>query len=182
MIIAVFGGSAPRPGDPAYEEARNLGRLIAQAGHAALTGGYMGVMEAVSQGAREAGGQAIGATCAEIEHFRPTQANPYLTEEWPYQSLSERLFALCSRCDAAIALPGGPGTLAEIGYLWNHILIRAIPEKPLVLCGPGWRKVMDTYFTEYGAYIAGHDQLLLQFTDHPAEALQAVLAWRATGI
>ncbi|NTU76071.1 MAG: LOG family protein, partial [Anaerolineaceae bacterium] len=161
MIITVFGGSAPKPGETAYEEARKLGQMIARSGHTALTGGYMGTMEAVSLGAKEAGGKAIGATCGEIEKFRPTKANPYLTEEWMFSTLAERLHALCARCDAAIVLPGGAGTLAEVGYLWNHIIIEAIPVKPLVLSGPGWNKTFEIYFQTLGEYTALADQAFL---------------------
>lgn len=67
MNIAVFGGSQPKEGDPAYAEAYELGSLLAQAGHTVLTGGYIGTMEAVSRGAAEAGGHVIGVTCEEIE-------------------------------------------------------------------------------------------------------------------
>lgn len=174
MIITVFGGSAPKPGETAYEEARQLGESIARAGHIALTGGYMGTMEAVSRGAKEAGGQAIGATCGEIEKFRPTRANPYVTEEWKYPTLAERLHALCTRCDAAIVLPGGAGTLAEVAYLWNHIIIEAIPVKPLVLSGSGWKRTFDIYFQSLGEYTALADQAFLSYAPNPIAALEIV--------
>ncbi len=70
MNITVFGGAQPKEGTPAYEEARELGALLAQRGHAVLTGGYMGTMEAVSRGACEAGGHVIGVTCIDIEEWR----------------------------------------------------------------------------------------------------------------
>ncbi|MBS1195807.1 MAG: family Rossman fold protein, partial [Actinobacteria bacterium] len=50
-VIAVFGSSAGRPGDPGYEAARTCGRLLAEAGYAVATGGYAGTMEACSRGA-----------------------------------------------------------------------------------------------------------------------------------
>ena len=43
---------------------RRLGRLLAVAGYAVCTGGYLGAMAAASQGAREGGGPAIGVTVA----------------------------------------------------------------------------------------------------------------------
>ncbi len=46
MNITVFGGSQPKEGDAAYAEAYQLGKLLAEAGHAVLTGGYIGTMEA----------------------------------------------------------------------------------------------------------------------------------------
>ena len=84
------------------------------AGHTVLTGGYMGSMEAVSRGANEAGGHVIGVTCADIEAWRGSRANAWVKEERRFATLQERLNELILACDAAIALPGGPGTLAEV--------------------------------------------------------------------
>ena len=63
-VVTIFGGSEPHAGEPAYEEARRLGELLAAAGFTVLTGGYIGTMEAVSRGANETGGHVIGITCA----------------------------------------------------------------------------------------------------------------------
>ena len=70
----------PQPGQPAYLEALHLGELLAKAGHEVVTGGYMGVMEAVSRGAAEAGGNVIGVTCKDIENWRPIDPNRWVTE------------------------------------------------------------------------------------------------------
>ena len=64
--VAVFGSSDPRPGDEAYELARRAGELLARSGWAVLSGGYGGVMEGASRGAREAGGEALGVTVAAL--------------------------------------------------------------------------------------------------------------------
>ena len=80
MNITVFGGAQPKEGTPAYEEARELGALLAQRGHAVLTGGYMGTMEAVSRGASEAGGHVIGVTCIDIEEWRGSSPNQWVKE------------------------------------------------------------------------------------------------------
>src|SRR5512146_1764822 len=119
MRVSVFGGSLAKEGDAAYAEAMQLGRLLAERGHTVLTGGYIGTMEAVSRGANEAGGHVIGVTCEEIESWRPTQANAWVIEEIRKKTLLERLHALIHESDAAFALPGGPGTLAEISVMWN---------------------------------------------------------------
>ena len=107
--ITVFGGSQPRPGDPAYQEALRLGQLLGQAGYAVLTGGYIGTMEAVSRGASENGGHVIGVTCDEIESWRPVKPNPWVQEELRFPTLRQRLYALIDECHAALALPGGIG-------------------------------------------------------------------------
>ena len=69
MNITVFGGAQPKEGSEAYEEARELGKLLAERGHAVLTGGYMGTMEAVSRGAHEVGGHVIGVTCIDYRRM-----------------------------------------------------------------------------------------------------------------
>jgi len=61
-IVTVFGSSRPKAGDAEYEEARELGNLLAKRGFAVCTGGFGGVMEGVSRGAKEGGGKTYGVT------------------------------------------------------------------------------------------------------------------------
>src|SRR5512137_1812942 len=149
MNITVFGGSHPKPGSQAYAEAYELGKLLAQAGHTVLTGGYIGTMEAVSRGANEAGGHVIGVTCSDIEAWRGTRVNAWVQEERHFATLQERLNELVRACDAAIALPGGPGTLTEISLTWNLMIVASIPPKPLILVGPDWKYVMEGFFNSF---------------------------------
>jgi uncharacterized protein (TIGR00730 family) len=163
MNITVFGGSQPKEGDSAYSEAQTLGRLLAERGHAVLTGGYIGTMEAVSRGASDAGGHVIGVTCADIEDWRKISANQWVKEEIRRKTLFERLQVLIEDCDAAIALPGGPGTLTEISLMWNLMIIQALHRRPLILVGDGWQSVFDQVFTKLGTYTSPTQQELVQF-------------------
>ena len=153
MQVTVFGGSEPRPGEPAYEEAFRLGRLIGQKGDTVLTGGYVGTMEAVSRGAAEAGGHVIGVTCDEIEAWRPVRPNAWVQEEMRFPSLRQRLNALIDCCDAAIALPGGIGTLAEVAAMWSNLQTGVIAPRPLILVGPGWKALMNQFVTVFDGYV-----------------------------
>ncbi len=153
MKITIFGGSSPLPGSKEYQFAYDLGKSLGSKGHTILTGGYIGTMEASSKGANEAGGHVIGVTCVEIENWRKTSHNPYVKEEWKLDTLQERMIKLIDSCDAAIALPGGPGTLAEIVLMWNRIQIEAIPSVPIILVGIEWKKIFSTFFTELKSYI-----------------------------
>jgi uncharacterized protein (TIGR00725 family) len=163
MKISVFGGSQPQPGSVAYEEARRLGRLLAEKGHTVLTGGYIGTMEAVSRGASEAGGHVIGVTCTEIEKWRSIGANEWVKEELKKETLIERLECLITSCDAALALPGGPGTLVEISLTWNMMIIGALEKRPLILIGEGWRATFDQFFEKLGPYSPPNQRGLLRF-------------------
>ncbi len=171
MKVSVFGGSQPQPGSAGYEQAKELGGLLAQNGHTVLTGGYIGTMEAVSRGAAEAGGHVIGVTCAEIEKWRTGGANEWVKEEMRKGTLVERLECLLTSCDAALALPGGPGTLTEISLMWNMMIIRGAERRPLILIGEGWRSVFDQFFEQLGPYSPPNQRGLLRFAPDVASAV-----------
>lgn len=174
MIVAVFGSSAPKPGEPAYDAAYRLGRALARAGHVVLNGGYIGTMDAVSRGAAEAGGRVIGVTSVVIERWRPVGPNPWLTEVWPTATLMERLARMVHTAQAAVVLPGSVGTWAELLLWWNHLLVRAMPPKPLVLYGPEWERTWQAIFQHLGAYFGPEHRRWLTFAHSPQEVLAAL--------
>ena len=163
MKISVFGGSQPKEYSMAYAEAQELGKLLAQRGHIVLTGGYMGTMEAASRGAAEAGGHVIGVTCEDIERWRAVGPNKWIKEEWRKKTLMERLQALVEGCDAALALPGGPGTLTEISLTWNLMIIGSLHRRPLILIGSGWQNVLDQFYQSFDGYVSATQRELVQF-------------------
>ncbi len=152
MRVTIFGGSKPRPGDQAYEQAFKLGCVLGEANHDVITGGYIGTMEAISHGAVDHGAQAIGVTCDQIEAWRPVKPNTWLTKEFRYASLVERMVALIDLCDVALALPGGPGTLAEISLMWNLLVIGGVTPKPLYLIGERWQAVFHQFLNCFSDY------------------------------
>jgi uncharacterized protein (TIGR00730 family) len=178
MNISVFGGSQPQPNSPAYEEARLLGGLLAQRGHTVLTGGYIGVMEAVSRGAHEAGGHVIGVTCEDIEAWRPIKANAWVKEEIRKKTLVERLHTLIHTSDAALALPGGAGTLTEISLLWNLMIVESLHRRPLILIGSGWQSTFDQFFASFETYMSVHQRELLHFTQDVQTAVKQLESYQ----
>ncbi len=174
MKVTVFGGAQPKEGSAAYEEARELGRQLAQRGHAVLTGGYMGTMEAVSRGAHEAGGHVIGVTCEDIETWRKSTPNQWVKEEVRRKTLFERLQGLIEGCDAAIALSGGAGTLTEVSLMWNLMIVESLPRRPLILVGRGWRSTFDQFFNDFDLYTAVHQRELLYFAQDVQAALKTL--------
>ena len=139
-VIAVFGSSAGRPGEPGYEEARACGRLLAEAGYAVATGGYGGTMEACSRGAAEAGARVVGVTAPAAFPGR-VGANAWVGEEWPAPTITERIHHILTLSAAHIALDGSIGTLTELMVAWNIAFIAGLsglPAKPLIAVGPSW--------------------------------------------
>ncbi len=173
-IITVFGSAAPQPGSAEYEQARRVGQLLAQAGFVVATGGYVGTMTAVSQGAAEAGGEVIGVTSTQIERFRPGGANRFVTTEIRYETLRERLMHLVTQNDGMIGLPGGIGTLSEVALAWSFLQVGEISLRPLVLLGEMWPPLIQSAMR--GGHIARAHYALLTFADSPETAVHAIVS------
>ena len=171
-IISVFGSSAPGPGSADYEMARDLGRRLAKAGFTAQTGGYVGVMEAVSRGANEAGGHVIGVTCAQIEQFRPIGANAWVKEEIRHETLRDRVIHLVERCDGIVVMPGGIGTLSELALAWNFVQVGEMPGKPIIPVGGLWQRTLAAFIDT--AYVHPQHVELLKPVRTPTEAVEVL--------
>jgi uncharacterized protein (TIGR00725 family) len=176
MHITVFGGSSPVPGETAYEQAYQLGKMIGEAGFAVLTGGYIGTMEAVSRGVAEAGGHVIGVTCDQIEAWRPVFPNKWIREEMRFATLEGRMYALIEKCDAALVLPGGIGTVAEFAVMWNQMQVQAIPQRPLIFIGQSWLDLLDHFYAQFGDYVPRKYRSLVTFAPHVEGAFQMLIA------
>lgn len=138
-IVTVFGSSRPRPGETEYSVAQELGGELARQKFIVCSGGYAGTMEAVSRGAKEAGGRTIGITA----HFFKARANQFVDEEIRKKTWQGRLFALVARGDAFVACPGGTGTLVELAVVWEMLNKRIVRAKPLVVLGEFWHPIVD---------------------------------------
>ena len=171
-IVSVFGGSAPRLETAPYAEARALGAALAQAGWTVATGGYSGVMEAASRGAHEAGGHVIGVTCSLIEEWKGLRANEWVKEEKRFASLRERLGHLVEFCDAAVALPGGVGTLSEVALTWSLMQTGEIARKPLILLGQVWHDTVNVFLRESEMYLRPGDAALVYLATDIEDVLQ----------
>jgi uncharacterized protein (TIGR00725 family) len=139
QIITVFGSSRPSESDADYAEARELGRCLAKSGFAVCSGGYGGVMEAVSRGAKEVGGKTYGVTA----EFFGRRANKWIDVEVGKKSWEERLFELVRRADGFVACKGGTGTLVELAVVWEMLNKSVITGKPFAVLGDFWQPVLE---------------------------------------
>jgi len=176
--VTVFGASMTRPTDPEYATAEHLGSLLAKSGYAVMTGGYFGMMEAVSKGAKSAGGHVIGVTVSIFEGAgRRSGPNAYNDEVIPYDTLRDRLLHLVDHCDAAIALPGGIGTLSEVALMWSFLQVDEIRRKPFVLLGDFWVDVLTRLYDQ-GRYIREAHLDLWQSAQTAEEAVALLDGWK----
>lgn len=140
LYVAVVG-SGDATGE-LYEQAREIGRLVAERGGIVVCGGLSGVMEAAARGATEAGGISIGVLPDEDRN----RANPYLSYSIPAGTGHARNLAVVCSGDVVVAVGGEYGTLSEIGLalkvgrpvvalaswdLGGHVLVSGSPEEAI---------------------------------------------------
>jgi uncharacterized protein (TIGR00725 family) len=110
IIISVVGGHDI---DKEVEQiANSLGKIIARVGAILVCGGLCGAMEAVSKGAKEAGGTTIGILPGKDK----SEANDYIDIALPTSIGYARNVIVACSADIIVALPGSHGTSSEISY------------------------------------------------------------------
>jgi predicted Rossmann-fold nucleotide-binding protein len=71
-------------------------------------------------------------------------ANRWIDREIREHTLVERIETLVNSADGYVVLKGGTGTLLELAYVWEFINKKFIQEKPIVVVGGFWEKVIET--------------------------------------
>jgi uncharacterized protein (TIGR00725 family) len=130
-IIAVIGNREASAA--AVDAAEELGEALINAGYRLVSGGFSGVMEGVSRGARRAWRHQDGDILAILPGADPEAANPHVDIVLPSRLGYARNTLVVSTAAAVIAIGGGAGTLSEIAYAWQF-------DKPIIALGdaPGW--------------------------------------------
>ncbi len=137
--ITVFGSSLPRHGEKEYEDAYKLGSLLAQNDFNVCTGGYHGIMDAVSKGAKENGAEALGIT---VDGWGVTPSK-HLTKEIRCKNLFERITKLIETGDGYVILQGGTGTLLELAAVWEFMNKNIQKNKPAACHSRMWKEIVE---------------------------------------
>jgi uncharacterized protein (TIGR00730 family) len=128
--VAVFGSARTKSDHPNYADAQALGRQLAEAGFAVITGGGPGVMEAANRGAQDAQGLSIGLN---IELPFEQESNPYIDLSVNFRYFFVRKTMFVKYADGFVIFPGGFGTLDELFESLTLVQTRKIHRFPIVL-------------------------------------------------
>ncbi|GJQ63489.1 MAG: cytokinin riboside 5'-monophosphate phosphoribohydrolase [Melioribacteraceae bacterium] len=139
ITVTVFGSSQPKPDSLDYISAYKLGLNLAKFNLNVCTGGYFGIMEAVSKGANEGGVKVTGVTLP-VFGGKP---NRFITDEIGCTSLFERVEKLISIGDAFVIYPGGTGTLVELAFVWELLNKGLMYDKPVTVVGGFWDEFVN---------------------------------------
>jgi len=173
--VTVFGSARIADDDPTYAEAREVGRLLAEAGFAVVTGGGPGVMEAANRGARDAGGLSVGFN---IELPHEQFANRYLDISLTFKHFYARKTMFVKAAEGFVIFPGGFGTLDELFESLTLIQTGKVLHFPVVLFDSAyWQPLLDWIRRRLlpDGMISPEDLELLEVTDDPGRAVALIL-------
>ena len=168
-IVTIFGGSRCNENSPEYQEAKEVGGRLAEAGFTICTGGYLGVMEAASRGAREKGGRVLGIV---MNQFK-SEPNRFLTDKVATDHFYDRLQNLITRSVGFVALRGGMGTVTEISLVWNKLQTGVLEKRPLVLVGDCWKQVVAAW--QENLVVSDSDVSYLDFAETAEDACRIII-------
>ena len=170
--VTIFG-SARLPQDSKYcKMAYNLGRLLAENGHAVVTGGGPGIMEAASHGAYEIGGRTIGLNITLKHEQFP---NPYLTDYITFEYFFARKVSLAMAAKVFVFFPGGFGTMDELSEVLCLMQESKMPKMPVFLIGASYWKGFDKMIGKMIGLglINATDTGIFRITDRLSEVVDA---------
>ncbi|MCO4781097.1 MAG: LOG family protein [Candidatus Cloacimonetes bacterium] len=134
QIAVVFGSSSIEVDSSEYLEAVQCGEVLAQLNYDVMTGGYGGVMEAVSVGSSNGSAKVYGVTSKTFT-FRPEGANPYITDEINAPNIIQRIQVMVDNASIFVVMPGNLGTLNELAMVLTLFKVGEAHQKLYV-----WKK------------------------------------------
>lgn len=172
--VTVFGSARFSEQHRYYRLARELGRALAEAGYAVMTGGGSGIMEAANRGAREAGGLSLGCN---IQLPREQKPNDYLDKFIEFEHFFARKVMLVKYSCAFVVLPGGFGTLDEAAEIATLIQTNKLDQFPVIAMGTEfWDKFFcfarETMLAE--GTISAEELQYVQRVDCAADAVRII--------
>ena len=170
--VTIFG-SARLPQNSKYcKMAYELGNILAKNGHAVVTGGGPGIMEAVSHGAYEIGGRTIGLNITLKHEQFP---NPYLTDCITFEYFFARKVSLAMAAKVFVFFPGGFGTMDELSEILCLMQEDKMPKMPVFLIGKSYWKSFDKIISKMLELntISMTDTKIFKITDDINEVVKA---------
>lgn len=172
--VSIFGSARVAPGDPIYEKAYSIAKLLAARGYAVITGGGGGVMEAANKGAAEGQGRSVGLN---IELPFEQKPNPYANRKLSFRYFFVRKVMFIKYAQAYVVLPGGYGTLDELSEALTLIQTKKIKPFPVLMVGSSfWGPLLEWFKSTMLAdhKISPEDLDIFRILDDPEEVVREI--------
>jgi uncharacterized protein (TIGR00730 family) len=171
--ITVFGSARFKEDHICYQQARVIGKRIAELGFTTMTGGGPGIMEAANRGAFENGGMSVGCNIQLPFEQKP---NPYTHTSITFEYFFVRKTMMIKYSYAFIIMPGGFGTMDEFFETLTLVQTKTITGFPIVLIGKEYYRLLMETIEEMARQgtIAKEDMSLVLLTDSEDEAIDHI--------
>ncbi|MER7704917.1 TIGR00730 family Rossman fold protein [Kitasatospora sp. NPDC097605] len=139
--VSVFGSARTPVDSPEYAAGVAIGRALAEAGYAVITGGGPGAMEAANRGASDAGGLSVGLG---IELPFEQGLNEFVDLGLNFRYFFVRKTMFVKYAQGFVVLPGGLGTLDELFEALTLVQTKKVTRFPVILFGSAyWGGLVD---------------------------------------
>ncbi len=170
--VTIFGSARLAEDNKYCKMAEQLGEELAKNGHAVITGGGPGIMEAVSKGSYEIGGRTIGFNIKLAHEQFP---NKYLTDCYTFEYFFARKVSLAMAAKVFVFFPGGFGTMDEISEILCLMQENKMPKMPVFLIGADYWSAFDAVIQEMVelSVINPDDAKIFEITDDIMKVVEA---------
>lgn len=172
--VTVFGSARTAPAHPLYQQAKQLGDILARHNLMVITGAGGGIMAAAHEGAGTENSLGLNISLPFEQGANDTVKDSANLLTFHFFFLRKLFFV--KEADALVLCPGGFGTLDEAWEVLTLIQTGKSPLVPVVLLeqegGTYWSKTLDFMQTELvdHGYILPEDLNLVRLVHTPEEA------------
>jgi uncharacterized protein (TIGR00730 family) len=172
--VSIFGSARTPPDHTYYKLAEDIGRQLSDAGFSVISGGGPGIMEAVNKGAYAGTSLSVGLN---IQLPHEQSSNRYQDVSQTFRHFFARKVMFVKFACAYVVLPGGFGTLDELGEVLTLVQTRKIRSIPVILVQSAyWKGLIDWMGDRMVSegMIAPDDMNLIQLIDEPEGVVEAI--------
>lgn len=160
--VTVYGSARIKPGQPLYEDVKQLTKRLAELNCDIVTGGGPGLMQAANEGA-QLGDPHDKTQSVGIRVALPFEqsSNPFVEQAYTHQTFYTRLHQFVRMSNAFVVVNGGIGTTLEAMLAWQLIQVRHVTGVPLIMVGQMWRDLVNWA----NKHMIGHEPKLANVED-----------------
>jgi uncharacterized protein (TIGR00730 family) len=173
--VSIFGSARIDEKSIDYQKAREIARLLSDAGFAIISGGGPGIMEAANRGGMEGKSVSVGLN---IELPKEQTPNAYQNLSLNFSHFFTRKVMFVKYAAAYVVCPGGFGTLDEMAEMLTLSQTGKTPRIPVILINRVfWQPLLDWFKHSLceNNMIAKEDLQLFTVVDEPQQAVDEIM-------
>ena len=172
--VSIFGSARIKSGHPYYEKTKRIARLLSDAGFSVISGGGPGLMHAANEGAHGGSAPSVG-----LNILLPFEVggNEHQDVSVDFRYFFTRKMMFVRLASAYVILPGGFGTLDELGEVLTLVQTGKSRRIPVILVGAAFWKGLLAWMEDKlvgEGMIAPADMDLMQVIDEPQAIVEAI--------